>query len=57
MMMDVVKFTNDSKNQDKEKSVYIWKYNLTRHLKYECGTQKNLNVGYATRNFLISRVV
>ena len=61
MMIDVVKFTNDKKKIPEKKSkvyqchichrVYIWKYNLTRHLKYECGTQKRFKCWICNKKF------
>ena len=64
-MMDVVIFTNDTKNQCRKKPekksevyqcqichrVYLWKYNLTRHLKYECGTQKRFEYWICNKKF------
>ena len=61
--MDEVKFStenqNKAKTEDKSKAYrcqichkfYIWKYNLNRHLKYECGTLKRFKCWICSKKF------
>ena len=62
---DEFKFSNNTDNQNKEKlndnskvyrcpicpKCYAWKYNLNRHLKYECGTQKRFRCYICSKKF------